>query len=170
MITDARVRLPLVIVTLLLVQVTLLTRVRIFGVMPDIMLLLAISAGIIGGPSVGAVVGFGSGMAIDLFLQTPMGLSALVFSLVGYVVGLVQANILRSAWWIPVLTAALASVAAVVLFALAAAVVGEPETVSPRLILIAAVVAVDNALLAPVLIRVVQWAMAREPVPGAYAH
>jgi hypothetical protein len=31
-------------------------------------------------------------------------------------------------------------------------------------------VAVGNALLAPVVIRLVQWAMARQPATGAFAH
>lgn len=166
---DARVRVPLVVVTVLLVQLAVLTRVRVFGVMPEVMLLLAIAGGMSGGPTTGAVLGFGSGMALDLFLQTPMGLSALVFSLVGYVVGLVQATILRTAWWIPMLTAFVASVAGVTLFAVVGEVVGGDNMVTARLVLIAAVVGVANALLAPAVFRLVQWAMAHQPASGALA-
>lgn len=170
MTNDPRFRLPLVVVTVLFVQLTVLTHVRLFGVMPDTMLLLAIAGGMTGGPTAGAVVGFASGMAIDLFLKTPMGLSALVFSLVGYVVGLLQATMLRSAWWIPVLTAFTASAAGIVLFALAGSVVGEPEMVTTHLITIVVIVGVANAILAPVVVRLVRWAMVNQPTTGAYAH
>lgn len=160
---------PLVVASILLVQLTLLTHVRVFGVMPDAMLLLAIAGGIVGGPVAGAFIGFGSGMAIDLFLQTPMGLSALVLSVVGYAVGLLQASILRTAWWIPVLTALLASACGVVTFAVVGAVVGERQLVSTRLVVIVVLVALTNALLAIPVIRLVQWAMAHVASRGAYA-
>jgi rod shape-determining protein MreD len=169
MLGDVRVRMPLVVVSILLVQLTLLTHVRVFGVMPDAMLLLAITGGIVGGPTAGAFIGFGSGMAIDLFLQTPMGLSALVFSVVGYAVGLLQASILRTAWWIPVLTALVASACGVVLFAVVGAVVGEHDLLSTRLLLIVLVVALSNAVLAIPVLRLVQWTMAHDAPRGAYA-
>lgn len=166
---DARARMALLVVTVLLVQLTLLTHVRVFGVMPDAMLLLAIAAGLTGGPVVGSVVGFCSGMAIDLFLQSPMGLSALVFSIVGYVVGMAEASILRTAWWISLVTVFVASAAAEILFAMVGAVLGERQMVSSRLVVIVIVVAVTNAVLAIVVIRLVQWAMAQLPSRGAYA-
>lgn len=167
---DPRLRLPLVVVTVLFVQLTILTHVRVFGVMPDAMLLLAIAGGMTGGPTAGAVIGFGSGMAIDLFLQTPMGLSALVFSLVGYAVGLLEATMLRSAWWIPVVTTFVASAAGIVLFAVAGSVVGEREMVTGHLLTIVLVVAVANAVLAPLVIRLVRWALINVTATSAYAH
>jgi rod shape-determining protein MreD len=170
MTSDPRLRLPLVVITVLFVQLTVLTHVRLFGVMPDAMLLLAIAGGMTGGPTAGAIVGFCSGMAIDLFLQTPMGLSALVFCLVGYVVGLLQATMLRSAWWIPLMTAFVASAAGVTLFAVVGSVVGESEMVNARLAVIVIVVSVANLLLAPIVIRLVRWAMADQAVGGAFAH
>ena len=43
-----------------------------------------------------------SGLLTDLlFLETPLGLSAMVYCLVGYGVGLLQAGVLRSSWWLP---------------------------------------------------------------------
>jgi len=166
--SDPRLRTPLLVLTALIVTLSVLTRVRIAGVMPDLMLLLAVAAGITGGQSRGAIVGFGSGLAIDLFLQTPLGLSALVFSMVGYAVGTAQTGILRSIWWIPVLTAFVASAAGEVLFALAGAMVGETQLVSGRLWVVALVVGATNALLAPLTVRSMAWALGNRP-KGAYA-
>ena len=53
------------------------------------------------------------------FLQTPLGLSALAFSLVGFTVGLVGQAMVRASRWIPMVTAAAASALGEVLFAVA---------------------------------------------------
>ena len=158
MTSDPRLRLPIMLVTALLLQTTVLSRLRIFDVMPDFMLLVAVAAGITAGPTRGAVLGFASGMLIDLFLPTPLGLSALVFTLVSYGVAVANTGVLRSAWYIPVLTAGAASVAGVVLYALVGTVLGE-RMITAHLATIAAVVGVSNAVLAPVGIRLVDWSL-----------
>ena len=153
-----RLRTFLLVLAALVLQTAVLVKVRPAGVVPDVMVLVAIAGGIVGGPERGAYVGFGTGVAIDLFLQTPLGLSALAFSLVGYGSGLLGEGTVRAAWWIPVGTAMAGSVASVVVFSLAAAVVGHPELLAPRLALVAAVVALVNAVLAPVAVRLMRWA------------
>ena len=155
---DPRFRLPLMLIGALLLQMTVLSRIRIFGVMPEFMLLVAVAAGITAGPTRGAALGFTSGMLIDLFLPTPLGLSALVFTLVGYGVGVANTGVLRAAWYIPVLTAAAASVGGVVLYAVAGSVLGEPM-VDGHLATIALVVGVCNAVLAPVAVKMVDWSL-----------
>lgn len=155
---DPRLRLPVMLLAALLLQTTVLARIRFFGVMPDFMLLVAVAGGITAGPTRGAVLGFASGMTIDLFLPTPMGLSALVFTLVGYGVGTANAGVLRAAWYIPVLTAAAGSVAGVALYAVVGAVLGEPM-LGGHLATIAAVVGVTNAVMAPVAVKLVNWSL-----------
>ncbi len=166
--SDPRFRAPLVVLTALILHLAVLSRVRVAGVMPDIMLLLGIAAGLTGGPSRGAAVGFVAGMALDLFLQTPLGLSALVFTLVGFAVGTLETGILRASWWIPVVTALVASAAGEFLFALIGTMVGETAMISPRLGVIAAIVGVGNAILAPIVVRVVGWSVARAPSKGLF--
>jgi rod shape-determining protein MreD len=156
--SDPRLRLPIMLVVALLIQTTVLARMRLFGVMPDFMLLVAVAGGITAGPTRGATLGFASGMLIDLFLPTPLGLSALVFTLVGYGVGVANTGVLRSAWYIPVLTAGAASVAGVVLYALVGSVLGE-RMITGHLVTIAAVVGLSNAVLAPVGVRFVDWSL-----------
>ncbi len=165
---DLRFRVPLVLLTAILVHTTLFSQIRIFGVMPDLMLLLAIAGGITRGAVAGAVLGFVSGMVVDVFLETPLGLSGLVFSVVGYSVGAAQTGILRSSWWIPVLTAFVASAAGELLFALAGAVVGTTPIDVRHLLVVLAVVGVTNALLAPLAVRLVGWSLAHHRSPGAF--
>lgn len=155
---DPRLRLPIMFIGALLIQTTVLSRMRVFGVMPDFMLLIAVAGGITAGPTRGATLGFSSGILIDFFLPTPLGLSALVFTLVGYGVGVANTGVLRSAWYIPVLTAAGASVAGVVLYALIGSVLGE-HMINGHLATIAIVVGLSNAVLAPVAVKFVDWSL-----------
>ena len=156
----ARARTVLVLVAMVVVQTSLLTRMRVAGVIPDSMLLVAVCVGIIGGPERGAVVGFLSGILFDLFLlTTPVGLSALVYALVGYAVGMFAEGTVRAAWWIPVLTATVASAAGAVLFALAANVVSGSDFVGPRLPVVALVVGITNGVLSFAVLRLAAWAV-----------
>lgn len=164
-----RLRAPLLVATALVLHTTVLVRLRPAGVAPDLMLLLAVAGGIAGGAVRGGILGFFSGMAIDLFLETPLGLSALVFCLVGYAVGTAQAAILRTAWWIPVVTALVASAAGEVVYALVGTVVGGQGLLTARLALVVGVVSVVNAVLAVLVVPLVGWALADQAGEAPYA-
>lgn len=153
-----RLRLVLVVFVLLVLQLSIAPRLSPVGVHADLLLLLAVTAGIAWGPERGALVGFAAGFCADLFQQTPFGLSMLVFCLVGFGVGSVQSGILRAAWWIPVLTAAAASAIGVATWAVAGTVVGESGLIGPRLAVVAGIVAVLNGPLAVPLLRLLSWA------------
>jgi rod shape-determining protein MreD len=90
-------RVTLVVVVFLTAQLTVVLDLRLGTVHPDIMVLLPIMAGLVGGPSSGASMGFGAGLAADLFLPTPFGLSALVGCLIGYTVGVTTLALDRTA-------------------------------------------------------------------------
>ena len=165
---QARAKVPLILLLFLVMELTVLDRLRVFGAGPDVMLLLAVVAGIVGGPRAGALLGFASGIVLDLFLETPMGLSALVFCLVGYAVGNIQGGVLRAAWWIPIVTTFVASVAGVLFYALVATVVGQPHLVTTHLLIVAVVVGVFNALVAPIALRLVRWSISDATSERAY--
>ena len=155
----ARVRLGLLVATALVLQLTLLNGLRIAGVHADALLLVTVAAGYVGGADRGALVGFACGLVADLFTQSPYGLSALAFCIVGYGVGLVRGGVLRTAWWIPVVTAVVATAAGEVLFALLAAIVGQPQVLTDRLGVVVAVTAGVNGVLARVAVPAMGWAM-----------
>jgi rod shape-determining protein MreD len=169
MLASPRVRTGIVLLTVLLVHLSLLTRIDPGGIRPDALLLLGILAGVVAGAEAGAVVGFFAGLAADLFLQQPFGLSALAYTLVGFGVGSLQAGVLRATWWIPVATAFVASVVGVVLYALLGAMVGKTHLVQPRLLAIALVVGAMNAVISVGLIRLLTWALQPAGERRAYA-
>ena len=92
-------------------HVALFARLRVFGVRPDTPLLIAIIAGLEGGADAGAVAGLVTGLCIDLFYDTPFGLSALVFTVVGSLVGRARAGAFPGAVQVPATLVVLASVA-----------------------------------------------------------
>ena len=155
-----RMRLPLVLLLVLTAQKVVLADLDVRDVRPDAMLLFAVCAGLVGGSEVGAVLGFVAGLITDLFVQAPLGLSALVFSLVGFAVGSFRANLIRDIWWIPPTTAFVASSTGVLLYGVLGAVLGQSQFVRPQLLTTALVVGVMNAALSVVLVRLTGWALA----------
>lgn len=158
--TGLRFRLPLALLLVLVFQSSALQDVRVRGVHPDALLLFAVAAGIVAGAELGALVAFGTGLMADLFVQTPMGLSALAFALVAFAVGTLQGGLIRAAWWITPLTAFVGSALGVVLFAVIGAVLGQAQLVTDRLPVIALVVALTNAVLSLPVVRLAGWALA----------
>lgn len=169
MITDLRFRLPVTLLLCLIVHTTLLPEVRIAGVMPDVMLLAAVAAGLEAGPGYGAVMGFASGMLADLLLPTPLGLSALVYTLVGYAVGLAKAGLLRDSPAFPLAVAFVGSSTGVGLFALVGSMIGETGLVNAHLATIMLVVGITNGILVLPVMRLMRWSLAGRPPERAYA-
>lgn len=151
-------RTALVIVVALMLQVTLFARFSYEGARPDIMILLAIMAGYRLGPERGAIVGFAAGLSFDVLLSTPLGLSAFVYTIVGYSVGAATAGMVRTSRWAPPAIAAIGSAVGMVLYALVGAVLGEPTLSGPSLASIVVLVAAVNALLSPLAVRAISWA------------
>lgn len=165
-----RPRMALVVLGALLLQSTLLDGVQLRGVGPDLMLLVPVAFGIAAGSERAAVIGFAAGLVADLFLQTPFGLSALTYSLVGYGVGSLQGNVIRATWWIAPLTATVGSAAGVLAFATLGVMVGQDHLVSSELPLVAVLVAFLNAPLSIPAVRAAVWAVApADTLERAYA-
>jgi rod shape-determining protein MreD len=156
----------LVIVLFLIVQETLVLDLRIGGIHPDIMILLPVLAGIVGGPSRGATMGFASGLAADLFLPTPFGLSALVGTLVGFGVGAATLAVDRTASWLPPVAALAGSAVYEVAYGLLGSVLGQPQMLHVDLFRIVVVVSVTNAVLALAAMRPVNWSLPAASTEG----
>ena len=151
-------RTALVVLVALVLQVTLFSQFSYEGARPDIMILLAVMAGYRLGPERGAIVGFAAGVSFDIVLSTPLGLSALVYTIVGYTVGVATSGMVRTSRFGAPLVAAVGSAVGMLLYALVGAVLGEPTLSGPSLASIVVLVAAVNALLAPLAARALSWA------------
>ncbi|CAN5253565.1 hypothetical protein BH20ACT3_BH20ACT3_18110 [soil metagenome] len=152
------VKVAAVVFGALLLQVGLFSSFSHDGARPDIMVLLAVCAGYVAGPERGAAVGFAAGLAFDVVLATPFGLSALVYTLVGYGVGRFSGTVVRAAWWIDPFVVAGATAAAMVAYALVGEVLGQATLQGASLGAIVVVASAVNAVLAPVAVRTMRWA------------
>jgi rod shape-determining protein MreD len=157
-----RLRLGFVIVICVVLQTTLFTHLRIDGVAPDVGLVAVLAVAYNDGAESGAWFGFIMGLAIDLFLTTPLGLSALSFAITGYVVGVVQAGMVRTPPAIAPLLGGLGGFFGGLVFLAVGAVVGQEGFLSYSSLRTVMIAALYDALIAPVVFPLVRRA-ARYP-------
>jgi rod shape-determining protein MreD len=158
----ATVRVALVAFLLLVVQSTVMLSIRVGGVHPDLVWLIPITAALLAGPETGAIVGFWSGLAFDLILPTPFGLSALVGCLLGYTTGVATAAVDRRAVWLRPVAAVIGGVAADMLFAVLGAIFGQQQMVQIDFFSLFVVVAASSVLLVLPVSRLMRWALSTE--------
>ncbi len=147
----------LVLLSALVLQSAVVSRLELFGAHGDLLILVPITAGLTVGPERGAMAGFAAGIAVDLLVTTPFGLTALTFCLVGYGVGAVQAGVLTATWWLPMLAAVAGAAFGTVFWAVSATVVGEEGLLDGDLARIALAVAVVAVALVVPALRLARW-------------
>ena len=103
------VRIALVIVVGTILQLSFFSHLSILGSTPDILPVLAVALGLLGGGVVGAVCGFALGLLTDSLLLQTLGVSSIVLLAVGYLAGRWRESFdITSALVPPLLTGALA--------------------------------------------------------------
>jgi rod shape-determining protein MreD len=84
---QAGLRVGLVLVTAVLLQVSVVSQVTIFGGRANLIPLAVAALALYGGSIAGALAGFGAGLLLDLALGMSLGGSSLVLTAVGYGIG-----------------------------------------------------------------------------------
>jgi len=90
----------------------------LFGASPDFLLVFAASAAFMRGSKAGCVAGFACGLTFDLLGAGPVGISALLGSVLGFVLGLEERDHFVDGWVAPLVTFSVASFAYNVLYLL----------------------------------------------------
>jgi rod shape-determining protein MreD len=160
-------RLALLVVTLVIVQVTVVPHVRVLGVVPDLGLLLAVAVAYRFGPVAGALTGFAAGLAYDLFLETPLAMSALAYAVTAYAVGVLQFGIVGAARWMPPLLGLAAGLAGGFAFIAVGGLAGVPGMWTTHAVGVVALAACYDAVIAPLVFPLVKVISHhdREPIP-----
>ncbi len=70
-----------------LLQVTVISEIRIFGAAADLVPLVCAAVGLLLGSLTGAGFGFGLGLVVDIILYQPLGISSLVYLGAGFAAG-----------------------------------------------------------------------------------
>jgi rod shape-determining protein MreD len=123
---DARVTLftLLALVVCILLQTTILGKIAIRGVRPDLALLVLIFVSMRRGPMVGQVSGFASGFLEDLMNVSPLGFHSLMRTVIGYLYGLLSGNVFIDPFLMPIILAVVGTVLKGILSGIISAIFG----------------------------------------------
>jgi rod shape-determining protein MreD len=80
-------RIALIIFVAVILQVSFLSYLSLLGTTPNVIPVVVVVLGLLGGGVVGAVCGFATGVALDSALLQPLGVSSLVLLSIGYLAG-----------------------------------------------------------------------------------
>jgi rod shape-determining protein MreD len=80
-------RIVLVMVVAIVLQLSFFSYLTLFGTTPNIIPLVAVTLGLLGGAMVGAICGFALGFVLDSTLLATLGVSSLMLLAVGYLAG-----------------------------------------------------------------------------------
>ena len=84
------------VVTALLVQLTIVGRLPLPGVAPDLVLVMVVGFALAEGPMSGLVTGWSAGLLADALAAHEMGRLALAYAIAGYATGMLQDETERS--------------------------------------------------------------------------
>lgn len=149
----------------LVVQTAVLPQVTYRGRVLDVMLLLAVCAGLVGGPDRGAVIGFLAGAGTDLVVQTPFGMWALVGSVIGWCVGSVYGSYIVGGRVMRQLTVGIALATGTAGYVVLGRLIGQSFLGDVSLLPIVLTVAVGGMILSPLAMRAVAWGFSLTRMP-----
>jgi rod shape-determining protein MreD len=154
-----------VIVSALLLQTTVFADVLLLGAKPELLYLLTIVFAFLDGPSAGAITGFASGMSEDFLLNAPKGITALTLTLLGYAVGMLRQYVVSPSPLFPVFLVAGGTFGGVLFYGVVSFLLGQLDVSALYLFRVAALSALYNAILTPLLFPVL-----RRVVEGSRTH
>lgn len=147
---------PLLVVVALM-QATLMPHLAVWGVFPDLPVLVVVSWSLLRGSGEGAVWGFIAGVAVDLLSGAPFGAATLALVVVGFLWGQGKAAAFRAHMALPLLATFLATVLYDLIFLLVVQVVGGSVVWLASLFRIILPSAALNALLMPPVLILLRW-------------
>ena len=144
---------------LLALQKTLFVELQPFGVIIQIVLAFAASAGAAGGPERGAITGFSLGIMFDLAVGSPLGSTSITMGIAGYVAGFVDLVRIETTWWLAAIFVGIGAGAGEACVPVVRRFIGEEDAFVPEMAKIVPIVAVAAAALSVLLVPVGRWSL-----------
>jgi rod shape-determining protein MreD len=141
-------RVTLLLLVALVLQLAAISQMIILGTNVDITPLVVMSVGLLAGPVAGSVIGFLTGVLVDLALVQTLGVTSLLLILIGYLAGRYRELRDTSHGLLPPAAGGLATLLYAVGLSITQFLLGVESTVSVLLIRNALVQVVLNALVA----------------------
>lgn len=114
------------VLTALLLQYAVVSRLPLPGVVPDLLLVLVVAYGLVEGPLSGMTTGFVAGVLADSLADHQLGRLALAYAVVGYATGFIEDDTERSTL-VPFLAVAAGALGGVLVFAAEGILLGDPR-------------------------------------------
>jgi rod shape-determining protein MreD len=149
-------------VAIVFFQIGVVSEVPVFGVNVDLSPLLVAFAGLLCGSMIGAATGFAVGLLVDLALLQTLGVTSLIFTLIGYWCGRLRELRDPQAALTPLLVGATASAVSLVGYSLMEFMLGVDAPVSLELLRQIVLGVVVNTVVA-----LPMWAIVRRSLEGA---
>jgi rod shape-determining protein MreD len=149
-------------VVLVLFQIGVVSEVPIFGVNADLSPLLVAFIGLLCGSTLGAVAGFAIGLLVDLTLLQTLGLTSLIFTLIGFWCGRLRELRDPQAALTPLLVGGAASAVSLIGYSLMEFMLGVDAPISFELLRQIVLGIVVNTVVA-----LPTWAIVRRALEGA---
>jgi rod shape-determining protein MreD len=147
----------LLLISVALIQSTVMPHLTLWGVKPDLMLLVVISWSLLRGAREGIVWGFIGGLCLDLLSGAPFGLSALALLIVSFFSGLGEATVFRTYIMLPLATVFVASLIYDLIFLLALRTLGWSVAWLDSFIRLVLPASLLNVLLTPLVYPTMRW-------------
>jgi rod shape-determining protein MreD len=165
--TNLILRLILLAFVAVVIQECAISQITLFGVSADVMPLVVMSVGLLCGSLTGAVMGFGAGLLVDLVLVQTLGVTSLLYIVIGYWAGRVRELRDPSHGLVPVAGGAVATAVAQIGMAILQFLLGVNAPVSGLLVQQIFITILINTLIAlPVYVivrRVIRGAVPEDP-------
>ncbi|WP_352420123.1 rod shape-determining protein MreD [Proteiniborus sp.] len=84
-----------------LIESTILHQVSIFGVIPNTSLIIIVCLALLGGKKTGSVLGLILGLLEDMLFYDVIGVHALIYFLIGYIIGLTDKKVFKENLFLP---------------------------------------------------------------------
>jgi rod shape-determining protein MreD len=78
------IRLALLGLVTVIIQAAAVSQISIFGISADLTVLVVMSVGLLAGSIAGAIMGFATGLLVDMVLVQTLGVTSLLFLVIGY--------------------------------------------------------------------------------------
>lgn len=154
-----RLRLALSVLAVAILQLGITNTFTFWGATGSILVVFTTAVAIVGGPEPGAIVGFASGLIVDLYTTTPFGLTALVYTILGYVVGLAATSLVRSSGFGILGIATVGALFSVWGFVLVGVIVGQDHLLHTPLVSMSIVQTLFSTTLILVCLPLARWAL-----------
>jgi rod shape-determining protein MreD len=153
------IRLIPVGMVMLALQRNLFAEIKVSGVIVQVVLALAAAAGAAGGSERGAVAGFTLGIMFDLVEGTPLGSTAIAFTLAGAVAGLLALVAADPQWWLSAIFVGLGAAVGEAMIPVVRIFIGEEDPWPSEMLKVVAIVTVAAMVLSPLLVPLGRWCL-----------